>query len=110
MRSSPDSLPLVINSSQVHLFNFYQDGMVNQGMRYGTDLYGKAYTFATQDRLLAFDFATQLAATGTQTVITVSPQEYRVWVHLQADEYPHWRAMIKGFLNPLLECGVFAPA
>jgi len=110
MSTSPNQLPSVVNEHQVNFFNFYQDGLVKEGMRYGCHLFGKAYTFDSGDRLAAFDFANQLASTGCQTVITVSKQAYTIWVGLRADEYPHWSAMIKGLVASMQQQATSVPA
>lgn len=98
--SNPSSpLPAFINSDQACLFNFYHDGVMQQGICYGANLYGLAYAFTQQDQLNAFHFASQLLATGCQAVITLSKQKYQVWVRLHANEYPRWQQMVKGLFN-----------
>ena len=85
-------LSLVLNEHQVHLFNFYLNGEVRSGMRWGGTLYGLAHSVQTDLRLEAYRFANDLAETGCSVVITVA-ERYKVWVRLNATDYPYWNEM-----------------
>lgn len=92
-------LPTLIGEQNAHLFSFYLDRSVRQGLRYGLGLYGWVYSFPIGDRLAAFDLAAELGALGNQTVITVSQNSYKVWIELTSDSYPHWDSMIQAALT-----------
>lgn len=93
MSNSSSALPFVINNHQTCPFNFYRDGAMQQGICYGTDLYGLAHAFAQQDQFNAFRIASQLLGIGHQTIVTVSKQNYQVWVRLHTDEHSYWRSL-----------------
>lgn len=85
-------LYLVLNEHQVTTFNFYLNDKVQQGVRHGSALYGLAYTFDSDFRLPAYSFAQQLTESGCSVVLTVG-KSYKVWVRLNAMEYPHYQAL-----------------
>lgn len=85
-------LYLVLNEYQVTTFNFYLKSKIQQGMRYGVALYGLAYRFDSEMRLDAYNFAQKLVETGCSVVVTVG-KDYKVWVGLNAAQYPHYEAM-----------------
>lgn len=85
-------LYLVLNEHQVTAFNFYLSGKIQQGIRHGTSLYGLAYSFDSDLRLAAYNFAQQLTESGCSVVLTVATN-YKVWVCLNAAEYSHYQAL-----------------
>lgn len=85
-------LYLVLNEHQVTTFNFYLNNKIQQGMRYGVALYGLAYRFDLEQRLAAYDFAQQLTETGCSVIVSVD-KSYKVWVGLNAAEYPYYEAI-----------------
>lgn len=83
--------PIVIHENQVTLFYFYLNGMKQQGMRYHASLYGLAYSDHVNYRLAIYSFADELAATGSEVVMTLAQNQYKVWVnlsHLELNIFP----------------------
>lgn len=75
--------PAVTYENSVHVFNFYHDGAVQQGMSHRTKLYRLAKAFDVKYRSQAYSVGCHLSHQGSETVITVSPQHYKVWVDIR---------------------------
>lgn len=76
-------LPKVLNERQVHLFKFYRDEEVNQGMRHSRNLYRLVDRMGSHDRLKAYEMAMTLTDLGYPAIITVS-NHYCIWVPITA--------------------------
>lgn len=77
-------MPAVLTEKIVSLFNFYLNGKIQQGMRYGFDLYQLAFEFQPNDRLKAYQHANELMQDGLQVVVTAATNRYVVWVSLRS--------------------------
>lgn len=77
-------LPIVIYEDLVRLFNFYHDGAVRQGMSYRSRLYKLVRVEDANHRPQAYCFACGIAHQRVATVVTVSMQQYKVWVEVSA--------------------------
>jgi hypothetical protein len=83
-------LPKVLETAQGHLFNFYFENRVREGFRYGQSLYGLAYKCPKASRLTAYQFACELSEQEYSVLITVSQDEYHVWLKLDAGFANYW--------------------
>jgi phosphoserine phosphatase len=76
---------LLINEELVSRFNFWRNAQVQQGMRYGSELFRLASRFSNHQRQQAFELAQKLSWEGAkQVVVTATAKHYTVWVSLRA--------------------------
>ena len=80
-------LPVVLSEGVVELFKFYRDGMIREGMRYSSELYGLASQFPAANRLKGYQLACELAESGTPVVVTASEERYVIWLSLRSPAY-----------------------
>ncbi|MEP1080063.1 hypothetical protein NDI52_32375 [Leptolyngbya sp. PL-A3] len=76
-------VPSVVKEQQITLLKFYWVHAVRDGMVYRNELYGLAKEFDGSNRLEAYRFGCELIEQGVPTIISVSKQQYRVWVSLR---------------------------
>jgi hypothetical protein len=81
--SAEGMLPLVIDESLVHSFNYWNQG-VQKGMRYGNHLYAHVRFYALEQRSQAYKFGCEWAEKQTKVCITVAAYGYSVWVNLRS--------------------------
>lgn len=77
-------LPIVICEESVRLFKFYYDDSIRQGMCRGSQLYALLQIFDAKQRSLAYELGCRLANRGHEVAITVSSQDYKVWVEVRS--------------------------
>lgn len=65
-------------------FIFYLNGHLCQGIQYAEELYALAHEFNPEQRLLAYEQATNLVQQGQGLVLTVSACKYRSWISLRS--------------------------
>lgn len=75
--------PCVVAEQQITLFKFYMDQAVQDGMMYKNELYRLARQFSADSRLDAYRLGCELLEQGVPVVISVSKQQYRVWICLR---------------------------
>ncbi|HEY9747212.1 MAG TPA: hypothetical protein V6C63_00820 [Allocoleopsis sp.] len=75
-------IPLFLSHQLVHPFKFWYDNQLQEGIRFGKELYCFVADFAAADRQKAFSLAVSLAEQGTPVYITCMGAKYKVWVNL----------------------------
>jgi hypothetical protein len=75
--------PLVVSESLVHSFKYWHEGM-QQGIRYGNELYSHFWSYPATERLKAYDIAHEHAEQGMDVCITVSKTHYSIWLGLRS--------------------------
>jgi hypothetical protein len=81
------SLPLVIPDGQAHVFNFYYEGHIYQGVMFQSELYMNVRLFAEVGRLKAYALADYLQE-KSQVLIVVGKVGYRVMMGLRSGIEP----------------------
>ncbi|HEY9644934.1 MAG TPA: hypothetical protein V6C88_01120 [Chroococcidiopsis sp.] len=76
-------LPTIVHEHAVRRFYFYNDGTMYEGMSYQNRLYKLVDTFSMADKSYAYQLGCKLSYAGSQTVITATPYQHRVWTDLQ---------------------------
>ncbi|MDX2240263.1 MAG: hypothetical protein NW224_06230 [Leptolyngbyaceae cyanobacterium bins.302] len=76
-------LPSVLDERLVCLFTYWDQEIV-QGMRYGNELYTLFRAYSSQERLQAYQAASEQVETGLAVCITVSKKSYCVWLNLRS--------------------------
>lgn len=76
-------LPFVLDESLVCLFTYWEQEIL-QGMRYGDELYTLFQSYPTQERLKAYQSASEQVEIGIAVCITVSKTSYCVWLNLRS--------------------------
>ena len=70
------ALPKIVQCHEVHIFNFYRDGALHEGIHYSGKLYRLIEIFPNDKRLQASALGCKL---GGSIVITVSEAGFKVW-------------------------------
>lgn len=81
--------PLVIRETQVKLFKYWAEGDIHEGMRYENRLFFQVNTFTTHCYQKPLHLARLLSQQGLRSVVTVSPEQYSVWLSLEC-HVGHW--------------------
>jgi hypothetical protein len=76
--------PIIVHEATVRVFNYYFEGQICQAMCCFKKFYRLVETFDVRDRTKACTVANQFTQQSDQTVITASPQSYKVWVEIRA--------------------------
>ncbi len=76
-------LPSIISEKSIQQFKYWAQG-VQQGMRYGNQLYVLHRSYAISDRLSAYSLGCQLSEQRIKVCLTVSDHGYAVWVELRS--------------------------
>lgn len=79
--------PLVVNANLVHPFKFWQEKL-QQGIRFGNELYTHFRSYSTTERLLAYEVAYEQTKQGHSVCITVSKTQYSLWLNLRSLKSP----------------------
>jgi len=79
-------LPFVCPVFQLELFKFYADGEIREATLYQNLIMIQAKVFSSQDRDVAYRFASALGQTY-QTVIAAESSSYQVWVDIRCRNY-----------------------
>ena len=82
LRQSTPRLPLLLSHQLVHPFKFWHNNQLQEGIRFGKELYCFVADFAANARQEAFSLAVTLAEQGTPVCITCMGAKYKVWVNL----------------------------
>jgi len=83
----------LIPEHEAHIFNFYLDGSIRQGLRHDQTLYGWVYRFSSHDRRAALRLASELEEMGHLVILTTSQHSYQIWIELRSSTYPYWDVM-----------------
>ena len=75
--------PLVLSHEVVSAFSYWHEGVLQNGIASGKELYGFYKKFKADQRQEAFSTAVSLSETGIEVCITCLPSEYKVWVSLR---------------------------
>jgi hypothetical protein len=76
--------PIIVHEATVRVFNYYFEGQICQAMCCFKKFYKLVETFDVRDRTKACTVANHFTQQSDQTVITASPQSYKVWVEIRA--------------------------
>ncbi len=76
--------PYLIPEQRITLFKFYMQSVIHDGMTDGNELYRLAREFGKDNRLKSYQYACQLIEQGIPTLVSVSAQQYRVWISLRS--------------------------
>ncbi|WP_204138250.1 hypothetical protein [Halomicronema sp. CCY15110] len=79
-------LPFVCPVFQLKLFKFYDDGEIHEATMYQNLIMIQAKLFSSQDRDVAYRFASALGQ-SYQTVIAADSSSYQVWVDIRCRDY-----------------------
>ncbi|BAU14167.1 hypothetical protein LEP3755_47120 [Leptolyngbya sp. NIES-3755] len=77
-------LPQMIQESSIHIFRFFHDNKVREGIRFGNTLYAAVYQFDVNHRLHTYQMAWALSEAKVPLVVSLSPTRLVVWVNLQS--------------------------
>jgi hypothetical protein len=80
------SLPFVCPVFQLKLFKFYDNGEIHEATLYQNLIMIQAKIFPSQDRDVAYRFASALGQ-RYQTVIAADSGSYQVWVDIRCRDY-----------------------
>lgn len=80
---SKPMVPYVLDETLVCLFNYWNQG-IQQGMRYGNELYSLFRSYSSHERSAAYALAFEESEKGKQVCITVSSHKYQIWVQLKS--------------------------
>ncbi|XGV94555.1 MAG: hypothetical protein ACAF41_17595 [Leptolyngbya sp. BL-A-14] len=78
--------PAIIPNRLVHEFQFWEDGAIKRGMRYGIELYRCVTTFPLTQSQQAYSLGTTLCEYQQQAILTKSIEGYTVWLSLRSPE------------------------
>lgn len=84
-----DTVPLVVDESQINQFKVYLCNEIRTGMYYDRDLYGLIREIDTQARLDAYRLGCELLVQGLPVLMTVSRQRYALWINLRRASANH---------------------
>ncbi len=73
---------LLISEQFVSQFKYWREGQVRTGMRFRKGLFDYVTKFEHLQRHQAFDLAWRLSMANKEVVVTVSSEQYTVWVGL----------------------------
>jgi hypothetical protein len=77
-------MPVVVKQDSVQTFNFYSNGVVQQGMVCENKLYKLVSLFEPVDCPVAYALGWSLGNSGSPAVITLADEKYGVWVDLRS--------------------------
>lgn len=74
---------LLINEQFVSQFKYWREEQLRTEMRFRNHLFEHIDAFAYHQRHQVFELAEQLAESGKGVIVTVSPNQYTIWVNLR---------------------------
>lgn len=98
----PAILPVVLPEQAVSLFRFNQDAEVQEGLRYGHELYGLVQQYQTSNRLQAYRLSWALADRQVPFLITQSQDRYAIWLPLRSQAYSLYVQQGQAFIDRVL--------
>lgn len=76
--------PLLICANLVSSFKFWSNGQICDGMTYRNEFFRSIQTVNPERRQQIFDLGWVLSQEGAQVIITVSKQQYMLWISLHS--------------------------
>jgi len=95
--------PKFINQNNAHIFSFYLDDAVHQGLRYEARLY--VFYFCAKDGPCANAIALAQGKLGDRTVIVENGEIYKVWIEAKPSTCHYWDIINKASLGVDLPSG-----
>lgn len=86
-----NTVPLVVNESQINPFKFYWSQALRPGMQYNQELYGLIQEMGGNARLEAYRLGCDLLVQGLPIMLTASSKRYAIWLNLRQSSAPHHR-------------------
>jgi hypothetical protein len=77
-------LPLIIHERETSRFYYYQDGVLQTGIRYKCQMYRLVETFGAGDHTHASLLGRKLSEQGDRAIVTVNAHCCRVWAAIHA--------------------------
>lgn len=84
-----DTVPLVVDESQINQFKVYLCNEIRTGMYYDRELYGLIHELDTRARLDAYQLGYELLLQGLPVLMTVSRKRYALWINLRHSSTNH---------------------
>jgi hypothetical protein len=77
-------LPKVLRDSQIQIFKFWFDGALQDGTHYRNELYYRALSVETHQRMRLYHLACKFAKQGAETLVTLSDNRCSLWISLRS--------------------------
>lgn len=84
-----DTVPVVVDESQIHPFKVYLCDEIRTGMHYKQELYGLIREVDPWNRLDAYQLGCEMLSQGLPVLMTASRKRYALWVNLRHSSIDH---------------------
>lgn len=79
-------LPKVVRETDLHVFKFWFNGALQDGLHYDNELFYRALAVELDKRTRLYHLGCKLATQGGDALITISDQSSSLWLSLRSQE------------------------